>query len=343
MKGTEEKMHRRHFCRLSAAAAAAAALSGTRAVADVETPVVSPRTRRPNPYVTGDGKPIVVVVRGTDYAAMLARGMEVLGGFSLLGEGAVVLKPNLVLPIPWPYTTDPDSLVTVAAALRAEGFRRITVADWGGDMWSPGNDAPTGAIPFLGLDALAAQKKFKLKDLAGAPVAIVKDPRWRYMREVRLRQFIHKAPIIVSMPVLKQHNSVVLTAAVKNFVGTIDGFGRQMMHYGDNLPESQLYEHTLRAVAEVASAVNPDLSIIDARRIVADHHYDPAQGRILNCGRLIISGDMVAADLVADRIVGQKVSTYSRAEAAKLLSHVAELTGGPKSLDEVAVRNVRVK
>ena len=74
------------------------------------------------------GKPIVVIVRGTAFPAMLSKGMEILGGFTKFGTGkSVIVKPNFVFDkkTRYPTTTDDKSVLTTVEFLRKEGFKDI--------------------------------------------------------------------------------------------------------------------------------------------------------------------------------------------------------------------------
>ena len=66
------------------------------------TTAFPPRTRQPNPYVTDDGKPLLVDVIGNDFESMLTAGLEAIGGLNKLTANAqsILIKPNLNLDFP---------------------------------------------------------------------------------------------------------------------------------------------------------------------------------------------------------------------------------------------------
>lgn len=300
-----------------------------------------PRVKKPNPYVTAHGKPIVAVIRGGDFASMLSKGMELLGGFRKLGnDQSVLIKPNFVLPIPYPYTTSGDSILSVVGALQREEFANITISEWRSGA-TVGTEYPT-EFDYHGVQEYAGGGNYKLLDLAGRKTRFIKDPRWRRMENVELRRDIHKAPLIINMPVLKEHDFCRFTSCIKNFVGVITPECRRQLHGGDTSIKEYLFRHMMRSVAEIASTVNPDLNIIDARQVVGVHHYDPAKGTVVDCNRVIISGDMVAADLVASKILGRALQTYGNGDANLMIRHAADLTGAPRSLDDVKVVRANV-
>jgi hypothetical protein len=83
---------RRKFIKTLSGAAASAALLGTLSCkpgggsnnGNSQPTVLAPRARKTNPYVTGEGRPILVSVRGNDFTQMLAAGLSLLGGLDLL-------------------------------------------------------------------------------------------------------------------------------------------------------------------------------------------------------------------------------------------------------------------
>ena len=84
---------RREFVKTLSGAAASAFLFGSCSMdADSSdngnnnetSQVYGPRTGAANPYVTSDGRPILVSVTGTSFAAMLTAGLEAIGGLNKL-------------------------------------------------------------------------------------------------------------------------------------------------------------------------------------------------------------------------------------------------------------------
>ncbi len=101
---------------------------------DTPTPtreVHSPRSRAANPYVTDAGKPILIAVAGTDFAAMLRAGLETLGGLSLLipADQDVLIKPNLNHSDPFPGISSAASIAAIVreAANVTSGAFNLTV------------------------------------------------------------------------------------------------------------------------------------------------------------------------------------------------------------------------
>ena len=78
-----------------------------------------------------NGKPMLVVVEGSDYEAMLEAGLDALGGLDKLvrEDHSVVLKPNLLKPQPYPVTTDPDFVFAVGRKVKGLGCEKVVVRD----------------------------------------------------------------------------------------------------------------------------------------------------------------------------------------------------------------------
>lgn len=297
------------------------------------------RKRLPNPYVE-NGKPVVVVVHGTEFAPMLARGMEILGGFARYGiDKAVHLKPNFFTLSPYPATTDGSSLLTTVELLQKEGFKDITIAEFS----SVGRS--TEVFSFYGLDKKAKKGSFKLRDLYDDEIVRVKDDRWIAMPSVGMFKEVYETPLIINMPTVKQHSQVQFTCALKNTMGQVDRQTRNDMHRrglayrAEDRNTRRRMSHL--AVAEIAAAVDSELTIIDARYGMGKSHQLPP-GVSVKLDRIIISGDSLAADRVAAEVLAEYYDGFQVEMAKPHLDHAAHLGLGAASIDDVIIKNVTV-
>lgn len=309
------------------------------------------RKRIPNPFME-NGRPIVVVVHGNDFPTMLARGMEVLGGFGRFGTGhSVIVKPNFVFDkkTHYPTTTDEQSVLTTVEFLQKEGFGDITVADRRGKRMDSGRAG--GKFEWSGLNELAERGGFRtdsLMDDAEAPTVQVGDDRWTTMPSIGVIKKIYEAGLIVNMPTLKRHSQTHLTCSLKNNMGVLDVPTTENMHlWGeankvahDSMPEDQVTRRLCVAVAEAAMAVSPEMTVIDARKVLCSNHGSVARGGLREADRLIISGDAVAADVCAAGVLKELDETYELGPTASTFAHAETLEVGVADSDRVVLKVV---
>jgi len=321
------------------------------ATGTVESPLSPVRKRIPNPFVE-NGKPIVVVVRGDDFPAMLARGMETLGGFARFGTGkSVIVKPNFVFDkkTRYPTTTDERSVMTTVEFLQKEGFGDITVADRRGKRMESGRAG--GKFEWSGLNDIAEAGGFRtdsLMDDAKAPTVQVGHDRWTTMPSIGVIKKIYEAGLIINMPTLKRHSQTNLTCSLKNNMGVLDVPTTEDMHlWGDankaahdSMPADEVIRRLCVAVAEAAMAVSPEMTVIDARTVLTKNHGSVARGGPRDANRMIISGDPVAADACAAGALKEVDETYDLGPSRLTLEHAATLGIGVADLDGVVVKVV---
>lgn len=121
----EKGMSRRDFMKgLVMTGAALSATGGLYLPAEadeVSTSSFIPVKLRTNPF-TKDGKPILVVVTGTNHEKMLMEGLNTLIGFDKIVNGKdILIKPNFLMDEPYPTTTDPDFAILLAQHLKNDG------------------------------------------------------------------------------------------------------------------------------------------------------------------------------------------------------------------------------
>src|SRR5581483_6535818 len=93
------------------------------------TEIPLPRRGGPNRITGSSGKPLLVIVEGTDVDAMVDAGLQAIGGLDRVvgGHREVLLKPNTNQRDPFPSITDPATIRAVARHCRAAGAERIVV------------------------------------------------------------------------------------------------------------------------------------------------------------------------------------------------------------------------
>ncbi len=325
------------------------------------TEIPLPRRGGPNTIARPGGKPLLVIVEGTDVDAMVDAGLEAIGGMKRVigGNREVLLKPNTNQRDPFPSITDPATIRAVATHCRAAGAERVVVHEdhkreldyyyepaelpgmdlrlahaptredfvlVGFDGWR--GDMPVPSIPESGASGMLERLRSYEPQPAGG---------------LRIAREIQMAPVVINMPVLKRHFAGQITSALKNHFGSVYGPHRWLAHA--SLDTNRDYYD--RKLAEFASAVRPELTITDVRSLQAvfgPHRSDDT--RIVDgVNRLIVTGDMVAADVVAMDIMKRHDVTFTAQNEAIIRrqhEHAEELGLGCSDLSKFEVVELKV-
>ena len=229
------------------------------------------------------GRSVAVVEAGT--RAEIASGIQaVLDAFALPGDhnARVVLKPNLNndLTALSGNSTDLRVLAALCEAFVERGYRHLAIAD-GSNV----GVARRGIDVFrrLRIDRLAARYGARIVDLNG-DVAV-----WR--GGVEVARTVAEADLLVGVPTVKTHAELVLSCAMKNWVGIAVGEAKRAVH-----------RDLARNVVRLASAVPPHLVITDG--IVGMEGNGPGDGEPFRLGRIVASDSAVLNDLVVARMIG---------------------------------------
>ncbi len=117
-----------------------------------------------------------------------------------------------------------------------------------------------------------------------------------YLDVVRLPKKVVEADVFITLPVLKNHGTVCVTAAVKNSFGLIPAVDRRQTHR---------YNAIEQCLTDIARVRKPDLTIVDGRigmeGISGGSRFD--HPRYAN--RLVMGADPVAVDVVCAHIMDQ--------------------------------------
>jgi uncharacterized protein (DUF362 family) len=205
----------------------------------------------------------------------------------------VLLKPNLVEPsrkIPH-MTTHPA--VIIAAA---EVFRRFGATVAVGE--APGHVRDTQmALDESGVGEALCDGEVSFADLNYEEVAWRTNVgRFSKLPGLYFPRSVLEADFVVSMPKLKTHHWVGITASMKNLYGVLPG-----IKYG--WPKNVLHHNGIpETVADIACTLPRTLAIVDG--IDCMEGDGPILGSRKHMGLLLVGGDLASVDATAARIIG---------------------------------------
>jgi uncharacterized protein (DUF362 family) len=226
----------------------------------------------------------LVVVKGSDPALMLRKGLETWGGMAAMGLAGkkVLIKVNAAFARPPEdaTTTNPELVAEAVRQFLAAGASKVTVFD------HILQDLPDQTLEKNGIGPAAKA--------AGAEVVVyavkkpgasrsVQIPGATALPSAGILEEIFAADVIVNMPKVKHHSGAKLSMAMKNFIGVTSSMGR--FHDID----------LQRAIAEINTVVKPALVISDATNILMDHGPG-GPGTVSDPEQIVIATDPVAAD-----------------------------------------------
>ncbi|MBN1851517.1 MAG: DUF362 domain-containing protein [Pirellulales bacterium] len=205
----------------------------------------------------------------------------------------VLLKPNLVEPCRnRPHMTTHPAMVVAAAEV---------FASWGADVIvgeAPGHVRDTEmALIESGLGEALNEMNIPFADLNYEEVQWVPNRGKRSTLEgLYLPRSVASADLIVSMPKLKTHHWMGMTASTKNLYGVLPG-----IQYG--WPKNVLHLKGIpQTVVDIAASVPKTLAIIDG--IDCMEGDGPILGTKKSMGLVAVGTNTIAADATVARIMG---------------------------------------
>lgn len=283
--------------------------------------VPPPRTI-PDHRVPDDARyPALAVARGTDAALLVRAALDRIGGIARFvrpGE-TVLLKPNAA----WDRTpeqganTHPAIVAELVRQCRAARAARVIVAE------VPVHDA-SRALERSGIRraALEGGAELVVPPNAAFSAALLKGA---VLEEWDVLDVVFAADRVINVPVVKDHALSRFTCGFKNWYGLLGG------------TRARLHQDIHPSIADLAAAVLPTLTVVDATRIMM--RGGPTGGRLddIVAGNAVAAGtDPVALDAWAARQMDLDVS---------LVTHIAlaEHKGlGRSALGTGAVEEIHV-
>ena len=268
--------------------------------------------------LNGDAKgaalPYMTVVHGTPVDVNVRTAIAKLGGMRrFVGAGDdVIIKPNICHARAPKYavTTNPVVVATLVRLARGAGARRVRVMD------NPTSSGASSCYSTSGISSAVKAAGGSMQVMSASRYLTYDIPGTLLDRHPIYRDMV-ECDVLINVPIAKNHGSTGLTLAGKNMMGCTNNRRRM---------------HTLglsRSIAELNAKLRPELTVLDAIRILVAH--GPSGGSLADVRRkdiVIACKDWVAADAYATRLFGKTPAFVPYiAAAAKMGLGKASLSG----------------
>ncbi len=225
--------------------------------------------------------PKMIISRGTDPDKITRSVVDKLGGISrfIQPKDRVLIKPN----VGWDRqpeqaaNTRPEVVQAVAALCRDAGADQVWVTD------VTIND-PFRSFSRSGIEA-AVKKAGAIIKYTAENDFVPTDLKGEILKVWPVSRFYHEVDKVINIPVVKHHSLSKGTIAMKNWYGILGG------------RRNRLHQDIHTSIADLALAVKPTLTIIDATRVL--FRNGPTGGNLsdVSIENTIIAGtDEVALD-----------------------------------------------
>ena len=319
---------RRDFLKL--APPAAAWLMGLNALrpAKVSAAAVGPRPKAPNPFLSSSGKPLLVCVEGTDFQAMLKRGIELIGGLERLIDDNqdVFIKPNFNYRCPYPGISSVSGVRSVVCEVKEATSGTVRVGDEG---------FTSGPLVYDYLDLEHPVTSAGAELVALSSTVDVRAAHWGLnIPDHEVYSDIYDASILVNLCSVKRHHTALMTCALKNNVGAVAGpLATSTRAYLHGMMGSEFQQE----VAEIAGLINPELNVVDARAILTVNGPVTADGVVVNANKVVLCGDMVATDTYCAQLLADHDASFDPAVITPLLEKGVSIGLGTNDLSQVEI------
>jgi uncharacterized protein (DUF362 family) len=283
----------------------------------------APATNASETLAPGAPKSVLVAVRDGERVKLLDKAMAALGGMeAFVKKGQTVLvKPNIGWDAPPERGADthPDIVRRVIEMCFAAGAKSVSMFDNTCDQWQR-------AYANSGIEKVA-------KD-AGAILVNGKDPalyrqveipKGKKLRQAKVHSLVLDSDVFINVPVLKNHESALITACMKNLMGVI--WDRAFYHRAD------LHQ----CIADLLTLKCPTLNILDAYApMVRNGPRGKSVDDLVEMRTLLASTDIVAIDTAAAKLLNQQPSNVRHIVIG------AEMNLGRMDLEKVDIRRFKL-
>jgi uncharacterized protein (DUF362 family) len=244
----------------------------------------------------------LAIVHGKDVERMTRAAVDKLGGISrFISPGEkVLIKPN----VGWDRqpeqaaNTNPELVRAVVGLCNEARASEVWVTD------VSVND-PYRSFARSGIEAAVEKTGGKVKFTTSGDFVLT-DLKGQVLKVWPVSRFYHQVDKVINLPVVKHHSLSQCTIALKNWYGVLGG------------QRNRLHQEIDISIADLASAIRPTLTIVDATRVLK--YNGPTGGNLSDVALedTIIAGlDEVALDSYSIRFLDLKVDDVPFIEIAE--------------------------
>lgn len=235
--------------------------------------------------------PYLVVAQGTDPGRLVRQAMRAVGGMERFVHSGddVIVKPNICVAYhtyEYAATTNPWVVAELVRMCIEAGARRVRVMD------QPFGGTAEEAYKRSGIQEQVAAAGGMMEVMSRFKFISTPIPDGRDLREWEFYDDVLKADVVIDVPIAKTHGLARLTLGMKNLMGVINN-------------RSAMHRDLGQRVADIASRVRPQLTVIDAVRMLMAN--GPSGGNlndVRQADTLVVSTDIVAADAMGATLFG---------------------------------------
>lgn len=223
--------------------------------------------------------PDLAVVTNGDPASMTRKVMELLGGMQkFVSKGdVVVVKPN----IGWDRSaqqaanTNPQVVAEVVKMCLECGAKKVRVFD-------RSCNTASRCYENSGIKKAASDAGAEVSFVVDAGFSDMKLPEAEVLKKWPLYKPAIEADVLINVPIAKNHGLTYVTMGVKNLMGIMGG-DRGKIHW--NIDDK---------LADLANFVRPQLSILDAYRILLKNGPQGGSLKDVQLSKTVIAGTQIA-------------------------------------------------
>jgi len=338
-----KKLTRREFLKLAGASTLGALLYGTgcapkatESVAVPPAPTGLPGNPPTNPAASDTpastntpesppaaGQAYLAVGRGADPALITRAAIAALGGMGRFVKAGqeVVIKPNICVdyhPPEYAATTNPFVVAALVGLCLEAGAKRVSVMD------NPFGGPPESAYANSGIAEAVKAAGGEMVVMSPVKYGQYDIPQGRDIKAWEFYRDVMEAGVVINVPIAKHHSLAGLTLGGKNMLGVITR-------------PNQIHRNLGQRIADLVSAVRPELTVVDAVRILRDH--GPTGGSlddVQQTNTVIASHDIVSADAYAATLFGMTGADIAYVKAA------AEMGLGSLDLSSIKIEEINL-